>query len=69
MAQIAGDPNRDRSHRSEILQELENWIETPMLVLSFLWLVLVLVELVWGTSEMLEVFGTSIWIIFVLEFF
>ena len=69
MAEIADDPDRDRFHRSEILQELESWIETPMLVLSFLWLVLVLVELVWGTSEMLEVFGTAIWIIFVLEFF
>jgi len=64
MAQMAGEPD----DRREILQELESWIETPMLVLSFLWLVLVLVELVWGTSELLEVFGTAIWIIFVLEF-
>jgi voltage-gated potassium channel len=39
-----------------------------MLVLSFLWLGLVLVELVWGTSELLEVFGTAIWAVFILEF-
>lgn len=54
--------------RLRVLQQLEDWLETPMLVLSFIWLVLVLVELVWGTSELLEVFGVGIWILFILEF-
>lgn len=39
-----------------------------MLVLSFVWLVLVLVELAWGTSRLMEVFGTAIWIAFIVEF-
>jgi voltage-gated potassium channel len=39
-----------------------------MLVLSFLWLVLVLVELVWGAFDALETFGTAIWICFLIEF-
>ena len=36
--------------------------------LSFVWLVLVAVELIRGASQMLEVFGTAIWVVFVAEF-
>lgn len=39
-----------------------------MLILSFAWLVIVIVELVWGTSRLLETFGTAIWVVFVAEF-
>lgn len=54
--------------RSKILQELEDWLETPMLVLSFVWLVLLLIELIWGLNPMLEIIGTVIWIVFILDF-
>jgi hypothetical protein len=33
-----------------------------MLALSFAWLLLVLAELVWGTSDLLETFGTAVWV-------
>jgi len=36
--------------RSEVLQQLEDWLETPMLVLGFAWLGLFIVELVWGLN-------------------
>lgn len=39
-----------------------------MIVLSFVWLVLVIVELAWQSPRALEAFGTVIWIIFILEF-
>ena len=58
----------DESNRWATLGELEAWLRVPMLVLSFLWLALVLAELVWGTSRLLEVFGIAIWVVFVLEF-
>lgn len=54
--------------RIEILQQLEDWLETPMLVLSFAWLVLFVIELIWGLSPLLEAIGTVIWLIFVLDF-
>lgn len=54
--------------RWSVLRELEEWLETPMLVLSFIWLMLVVVELGWRASHTLEVFGTVIWIIFIVEF-
>jgi voltage-gated potassium channel len=50
------------------LHELEEWLETPMVVLSLVWLLLVIVELVWGQSQFLEVFGATIWAIFIGEF-
>ena len=35
------------------LEQLDDWLRTPMLVLSFAWLVLVVVELAWGSSPVL----------------
>lgn len=58
----------DENERQGTLVELDAWLRTPMLVLSFAWLVLVLAELAWGTSQALEIFGIAIWAIFVAEF-
>lgn len=39
-----------------------------MLVLGFVWLILLVVELVRGISPPLEVLGTVIWVVFILDF-
>jgi voltage-gated potassium channel len=49
-----------------ILLTLEKKLELPMLCLSFIWLCLLIAELVYGTNPVLHGLGTSIWIIFVL---
>lgn len=54
--------------RREVLQLLENWLETPMLVLGFVWLALLVVELIRGLSPLLETAGTVIWVIFIVDF-
>jgi voltage-gated potassium channel len=54
--------------RSEVLQQWEDWLETPMLVLGFIWLALFIIELVWGLNPLLEAIGTLIWIVFILDF-
>jgi voltage-gated potassium channel len=56
------------NERAAILQKLEDWLETPMLVLSFVWLALFIIEVVWKLSPLLETVGTIIWVIFVLDF-
>ncbi len=61
-------PEGSSDERWNALEELDGWLRTPMLVLSFLWLLLVVVELVWGTFDALETFDTAIWIAFLLEF-
>jgi voltage-gated potassium channel len=54
--------------RSEILQQLDNWLETPMLVLGIIWLGLFMIELVRGLNPLLEALGITIWIAFILDF-
>ncbi len=54
--------------RHELLQRLEDWLETPMLILAFVWLALLVAELVWGESLPFEIVGTIIWIAFILNF-
>ena len=39
-----------------------------MLVLAFVWLALLVIELIWGMSRQLETVGTTIWIVFILDF-
>ena len=58
----------EETERWRVLAELEGWLERPMLVLSFLWLCLVLVELVWTSAGIFEFLGVAIWVIFILEF-
>jgi voltage-gated potassium channel len=54
--------------RSEVLQQLEDWLETPMVVLGFAWLLLFIIELIWGLNPLLQAVSTTIWIIFILDF-
>jgi voltage-gated potassium channel len=54
--------------RESTLQQLQDWLEKPMLVLSFLWLALLVVELVWGLNRALWIVGQAIWIVFIAEF-
>lgn len=54
--------------RYELLRRLEDWLETPMLILAFAWLALLVGELIWGERVAFEVIGTIIWGIFILDF-
>jgi len=54
--------------RYELLQRLEDWLEIPMLVLALVWLALLIVELISGESLWFEIIGTTIWVIFLLDF-
>ncbi len=54
--------------RQSLVEQLEGWLETPLLILGFAWLALLVYELIWNLSPALELLGTAIWIIFILEF-
>jgi voltage-gated potassium channel len=43
-------------------------LELPMLCLSFVWLCILVAELVYGTRPVLLGFGTGIWVLFILYF-
>ena len=54
--------------RAQLLHRLEDWLETPMLVLAFVWLALLVLELIWGASTLFEIVGIGIWGIFIVDF-
>lgn len=62
------DEEELKRERYELLQRLEGWLETPMLVLAFVWLVLLVVELVRGESPLFYYLGTTIWVVFIIDF-
>jgi len=56
------------NERYELLRRLEDLLEAPMLILAFVWLALLVVELIWGESLLFQTVGTVIWVIFILDF-
>lgn len=63
-----GPSGDDETEGWQVLSQLEEWLEQPMIFLSFIWMSLVIIELVWTTSGIFELLGTIIWIVFVAEF-
>lgn len=57
-----------KRERYELLRRLDGWLETPMVVLAFVWLVLLVLELIRGESDLFFYLGTAIWVIFILDF-
>lgn len=57
-----------QAERLELLERIDRWLEAPMLVLALLWLVLLVVELLYGLSPGLVTLTTAIWIAFLLHF-
>jgi voltage-gated potassium channel len=73
LTQDNGTPAEDDIPPSEeerwgVLRDLESWAETPMTVLGFVWLALLVTELTRGLSPFLVAAGTLIWAVFVLDF-
>lgn len=62
------EPEAQDEGRLEALRDLEAWLETPMRVLGFVWLALLVAELAWGLSPVLEVASVAIWVVFLLDF-
>ena len=62
------DREEDRIERIDALGQLEDWLQTPMIFLSFFWLLLLILEFVWGNIRLFEIFGIIIWTIFIAEF-
>lgn len=54
--------------RFEVLQQLEDWMEVPLLFLGFVWLALLVIELSHGLTAPLETASTIIWIVFLIDF-
>jgi voltage-gated potassium channel len=56
------------NERREILETLEDWLETPLMILGFIWLGLLIAEFVWGEGPLINGISNLIWVIFILDF-
>lgn len=54
--------------RYKLLRSVEKLLEAPMILLGFVWLVLLVTELIWGLSKPLEYLSLAIWAVFILDF-
>ncbi len=57
-----------KAERWALVDQLDEWLEIPMLVLSIIWLVLLVLEMTRGISPFLETLGNVIWIIFGIDY-
>lgn len=62
------EKEKEQAERNQLLKRFESIFEVPMIILGFVWLALLIIELVYTTSPVLETFGLIIWGIFILDF-
>ena len=56
------------AERYELLSQIEDRLETPLLVLGLAWLVLLIIEFVRGNTPVLDILSNIIWVIFLIDF-
>ncbi len=56
------------NERKKLLTSIEKLLEVPMIFLGFVWLVLLVIELIWGLNKPLEYSSLTIWVIFIIDF-
>lgn len=56
------------SERKKLLCSITRLLEGPMVFLGFVWLVLLMVDLIWGLPPMLQYASLTIWVIFIVDF-
>lgn len=69
----SNDPQKEiekivEHERYQALHAIEEWLEGPILILGFIWLILLLVEFIWKLNPALEAVGFVIWAIFIIDF-
>lgn len=67
------EPDRRLSETSEeerlgALGQFQAWIEKPMFVLAFVWLILLIIEFVRGLNAVFQAIVTAIWVVFIAAF-
>lgn len=66
--QPSDDEARLQQERLKLLRVIELKLEIPMVVLGFLWLILLIIELIRGLNPTLETASAVIWVVFILDF-
>jgi voltage-gated potassium channel len=54
--------------RNKLVTSIDKLLDGPMIFLGFVWLVLLVIELVWGLNKSMEYLSLTIWVIFIVDF-
>ncbi len=57
-----------RKERNSLLRRIEKAAEGPLVFLGFIWLIMVIIDLIWGLNPVLKTVSAVIWIIFIIDF-
>lgn len=60
--------DREKIRKYRRLAKINEWTEIPLILLGFLWLVLLVVELIWVLTPFLIIVVNVIWVIFIIDF-
>jgi voltage-gated potassium channel len=63
------DKRQLTDERTELLSQINDLFDFPLTLLSLLWLVLIIVDFVYGLSSSLQTLSLVIWGIFIIDFF
>ena len=53
--------------RNRLLHTVDRFLDGPMIFLGFVWLVLLVIELIWGLSPVMELLSITIWVVFLFD--
>lgn len=65
---MKNEEKEQERERLDALAQLEDWLEMPMVVLAFVWLVLLVLELTRGLHPALAAMSIAIWGAFIVDF-
>lgn len=54
--------------RYKLLKAVDKLLEGPMIFLGFVWLGMLIIELVWGSNKTIEFATLAIWFVFIIDF-
>lgn len=60
--------NNLTAERKKLFKQIENIFDVPLIVLGFVWLIVLVLEFVYGSNEFLDTISTIIWITFIIDF-
>lgn len=63
------DKDQLKKERMELLSQINFLFDFPLMLLSILWLILIIIDLVYGLSPTLQALSFFIWGIFIVDFF
>jgi voltage-gated potassium channel len=62
------DKEQLKDERIELLSQINDLFDFPLILLSIVWLILIVADFVYGLSSFLQGLSTFIWIVFIFDF-